>query len=318
MSADSIVSDNSEEQKSIVLKYLQERLNLIEAGSSLSEHEIKLKKGFMVILLRNIRLKCGLVNGTRYVVINMMKNLLFLQAVSGTAKGNYLVLPRMNCIPGMDDFAILGFRRRQFPIRVCFAMKINKTQAQSVLSKLGIDLSSSCFAHGHLYVTLSRATHPENVFVCLGNSKRKTRNVVYPEVLSEAKIDVQAHTPRKSHAASPICNIGPSVINREQQVTRWGAEFDSGSDYDATEKYRDLKKRTDVNGSIELNKVCHRNNHLQKGVITNFELLYGSIPGRISCSGISLTKNDILTVQQPRSWVIDTPISAFMLPITKD
>ncbi len=139
------------------------------------------------MLSRNIRLKRGHLNGTRYVVMNMTKNLLFLQAVSGTLRGNSLVLPRMNCIPGMDGFAITGFRRRQFPIRVCFAMTINKSQGQSVPSKLGIDLSSSCFAHGQLDVALSRATHPGNVFVLLDNSKRKTKNVVYPEVLSEAK-----------------------------------------------------------------------------------------------------------------------------------
>ncbi len=79
-----------------------------------------------------------------------------------------------------------------------------------------------------------------------------------------------------------------------------------------------MKKRTVINGSIESNKVCHRNNHLQIGCVANFELLYGSIPDLISCSGISVTKNDILTVLQPRSWVNDTPISAFMQLITND
>ena len=55
---------------------------------------------------------------------------------------------------------------------------------------------------------------------------------------------------------------------------------------------------------------------MQNGCVTNFELLNGSIPDPISCSGISVTKNEILTVLQPRSWVIDTPISAFMQLIT--
>ncbi len=56
LSADSIVSDNSKEQKSMEMKYPQELLNSIEAGSSLPNHEIKLKKCFVVMLLRNIRL----------------------------------------------------------------------------------------------------------------------------------------------------------------------------------------------------------------------------------------------------------------------
>ncbi len=112
--------------------------------------------------LHNIRQKCGHVNGTRYVVENMTKNLLFFKAVSGTAKGNPLVLPRMNRIPGADEFPIPGFRRCQFPIRVCFAMAINKSQVQSVPGKLGIDLSSPCSAHGQSYIALPRATHPKN------------------------------------------------------------------------------------------------------------------------------------------------------------
>ncbi len=85
-------------------------------------------------------------NGTRHVVENVTKNFLFLKAVSGTAKDNPLVLPRRNFTPGVDDFPISGFRRSQFPILVCFAMTIKKSQVQSVTGNLGIDLLSSCFA----------------------------------------------------------------------------------------------------------------------------------------------------------------------------
>ncbi len=43
-------------------------------------------------------------NRTLYVVAKMTTNLLFLRGVSGTAKGNSLVLPRMNCIPVVDVY----------------------------------------------------------------------------------------------------------------------------------------------------------------------------------------------------------------------
>ncbi len=84
------------------------------------------------MLLRNKRRNCGHVNGTRYVIASMPKNLLFLRAVSGTVKGNSLVLPRMNGILGVNDFPLPRFRRCQFPVRVCFAIAINKVQSQSV------------------------------------------------------------------------------------------------------------------------------------------------------------------------------------------
>ncbi len=52
---------------------------------------------------------------------------------------------------------------------------------------LGIDLSLSCFSHRLLYVALSRATHPGNVYTCTENAKSATKNLVYPEVLSDTR-----------------------------------------------------------------------------------------------------------------------------------
>ncbi len=88
LSADSVVSQNSEDQKAMELKYPQELLNSINAGSSLPDHESKLNEGFVVMLLRNRRQDYGHLNSTRYVVPNMTKNSLFLRAISGTVKGN--------------------------------------------------------------------------------------------------------------------------------------------------------------------------------------------------------------------------------------
>ena len=94
----------------------------------------------------------------------------------------------MPCSPGDSNFPIPGFIRHQFPVRVCFAMTINKAQGQSIQSNLGIDLSDPCFSHGQLFVALSRTTHPSNVtcYTGLGSTPDKaiTKNVVYREVLS--------------------------------------------------------------------------------------------------------------------------------------
>ncbi len=105
-----MVCDNVEAQKSVESNYPQEFLNSIEAGSSLLYHEINLREGFLVILLRNIRPRFGPVNVTRYVVERMTANFLFLFSVSGTHKGSRLSLPHMNCAPGTDDLPIQGFR----------------------------------------------------------------------------------------------------------------------------------------------------------------------------------------------------------------
>ena len=95
-SADSVVCDSVEAQNAAELWYLVELLNSIEVGSSLPDHEIALKKGFIVMLLRNIKPSSGHVNGTRYVVDNTTPNVLFLTSVSGSKTGERLILPRMN------------------------------------------------------------------------------------------------------------------------------------------------------------------------------------------------------------------------------
>ena len=43
----------------------------------------------------------------------------------------------------------------QFPVKLCWAVTAHKAQGQT-LTKIAIDISDSAFAHGALYVALSR------------------------------------------------------------------------------------------------------------------------------------------------------------------
>ena len=181
LSADSVKCENPNDQAEKELCYPQELLNRLSAGSAMPDHILLLKKGFIVMLLRNICPEEGHSNGTRYVVTGMTNNLLFLKVATGQYKGKLLTLPRVECSPGDKNYPLQGFIRLQFPVRVCFAMTINKAQGQSISGKLGLDLRHDCFSHGQLYVALSRATHPRNIFVCTSKGMKQTRNVVYPE-----------------------------------------------------------------------------------------------------------------------------------------
>lgn len=62
-------------------------------------------------------------------------------------------------------------------------MTVNKSQGQS-LKTVGVDLLTSAFTHGQLYVALSRVTTLQRITILMAeNSDGKTINSVYPEVL---------------------------------------------------------------------------------------------------------------------------------------
>ncbi|CDF40386.1 ATP dependant DNA helicase [Chondrus crispus] len=133
-------ADKVENEDTNALIYPTEMLNTLTAGSALPDHKLKLKKGFILMLLRNLDPATGHVNGARYVIENMTNNLLFLHVTTGSHQGNRLCLPRMPCGPGDDNFPIPGFTRTQFPIRTCFALTTNKAQGQSFGGRIGLDL----------------------------------------------------------------------------------------------------------------------------------------------------------------------------------
>jgi ATP-dependent DNA helicase PIF1 len=71
------------------------------------------------------------------------------------------------------------FKRKQFPVRLSFAMTVNKAQGQTI-PNAGIYLPEPVFSHGQLYVALSRSTSRKNVKVLVipdADNKKKMMKV---------------------------------------------------------------------------------------------------------------------------------------------
>ena len=83
-----------------------------------------------------------------------------------------------------EDQVAFKFNRRQFSIRVCFAITFNKLQGQSV-KHVRLNLTTSAFTHGQFYVAISRVTSVSNIKMIWVEKEReaKSRNIVYREVL---------------------------------------------------------------------------------------------------------------------------------------
>ena len=147
--------------------------------------ELKLKIGCPLILLRNLAPTEGLCNGTRMVLLRMSDRILEVQLIGGEHDSRVALIPRITVIPSSQSTGFsFTLRRRQFPVRLAFAITINKAQGQST-KFVGIDLRIPVFSHGQLYVALSRSTSSKRIKVLLPNNVQQpvTSNVVYPEVL---------------------------------------------------------------------------------------------------------------------------------------
>lgn len=99
-----------------------------------------------------------------------------------------VIIPKIILMNTDSDF-LFGLKIFQFPIRVPFAMTIDKSQGQT-FEKVGIYLYDPCFTHGELYVTLSRCNSKNGIKVVIpntvshqNNDTTQTKNPVYKEVL---------------------------------------------------------------------------------------------------------------------------------------
>ncbi|XP_015948462.1 uncharacterized protein LOC107473413 [Arachis duranensis] len=105
---------------------------------------------------------------------------------TGRNTGEVVFIPRMNMSPNNDTLPI-RFTRRQFPVALCFAMTINKSQGQTLLT-VGVYLPRPVFTHGQLYVVLSRVSMHSGLKILSVDSNGKvsdhTVNVVYREVFT--------------------------------------------------------------------------------------------------------------------------------------
>jgi hypothetical protein len=188
-SNDSIVTPEKKNEvtEETALRYPVEFLNR-QTPTGLPAHTLRLKPGTVLILLRNIRVKDGLCNGTRLRFIELHENkfLLKCRILTGPNAGRVEFIPRMD----LDSTSSAGIpfvlRRRQSSVRLAYATTINKSQGQT-FKVCGVFLPTQCFAYGQLYVALSRCSTSAGLRVdSYDKDNRRTNravNVVLPQLL---------------------------------------------------------------------------------------------------------------------------------------
>lgn len=161
-------------------------------------HLLALQVGVPIMLLRQLDAQ-KLTTGTRLRVDSLHKNYIVATILTGLSQGERVHIPRVLIRQDQDEqysrrrhasnaakqrgsrnaHANIRLERFQFPVQLAYSMTINKGQYLAQLRHVGLDLSTTCFAHGQLYGAMSRASQATNLFVLSTNrSLQRTRNII--------------------------------------------------------------------------------------------------------------------------------------------
>ena len=145
-------------------------------------HSLVLKTNDICFLTHSISKKEKLAKNSRARIVSMSRYM--IRVCSLEANPTYHSIPRVRFRFKLPYNASFHMLRTQFPLRLAYAMTIDKSQGQS-MNKVIVDIRNSSFSHGQSYVAFSRVRDANNVLIyCQSNQKDDScvyiNNVVYP------------------------------------------------------------------------------------------------------------------------------------------
>jgi len=157
------------------------QLNKIEA-LGIPPHRLPLKKDACIILIRNLNLKHRHVNGTRCIIEEIKPHVIKARLLDG---GKYpeIFIPKIPIVCSETDFPA-NFTWTQFPVLLAYYLTFNRAQGQS-LERVGMLLNRSVFAHGLLYIGMSRSGDP--MFVSIYTDQTEFQHLIDQGITNPSK-----------------------------------------------------------------------------------------------------------------------------------
>ena len=119
------IASSSENIDELNLLYPQDFLHTLNFNG-IPPHELKLKLGTPIMLLRNLNQSIGLCNGTRLIITQLTNKIIEGQIIN-SINIEKVYIPRIEMVVHESKWPFT-LKRRQFPIKICYAMTINKSQ----------------------------------------------------------------------------------------------------------------------------------------------------------------------------------------------
>jgi hypothetical protein len=152
-------------------------------------HNLQLAVGDICYLYRTLSKKDGLVTNARVRILEIKRHSIRIQTLTKTPKS--FSIPRVRFtvkLPWGKSYKLI---RSQFPLRLAYAISINKSQGQEY-DKVVFDIRNQPFQHGHSYVALSRVTSGQGVALYVKEDSDHEQvsvmnNVVYNELFEQIR-----------------------------------------------------------------------------------------------------------------------------------
>jgi ATP-dependent exoDNAse (exonuclease V) alpha subunit len=181
------VDDDNGILDKLLSRSVKEGLN---AAASVPPHVLSLKVNDTCLVLRSLKAN-NIPTNARLKIMRIRQYSIIGQLIDDNNR--VVTIPRIRfnfSMAGGHNFTI---RRTQFPLRLAYAMTVNKCQGQT-LSRVLLDCTTMMFSHGHLYVALSRVRSRNSIkFFCnnaciLANDNETeviVKNVYYSSLLDK-------------------------------------------------------------------------------------------------------------------------------------
>ena len=157
-------------------------------STSAPPHVLKLKVNDICLVTRALMVD-NIASNSRVQIVSIHANVIWVKTLSESTQ-RIVAIPKVRFKFRLEYGQSFSLMRTQFPLRLAYAMTMNKSQSQTLRRTL-VDCRQPPFSHGHLYVASSRVRSANDIRYYFDSNDELVnehncsvvQNVVYQSIL---------------------------------------------------------------------------------------------------------------------------------------